>query len=264
MNIWTPGDPNHSDAFREMVDLWVELELATRINTEGEFCWADHMKTFLLYDWPRIDDRGIPPFRVSLFCNTVPSHPRVHPWTFFARHPKKLHASVLKGIVPYDDRQFESMFMGKIENHTQGAMRVDQDWTKSTEHFSMPITIGDGGLHSSYPFTQEQYQDRLASSKFGLLLPGYGPKCNRDIECMAHGTVPVVAPGCDVINYNEPWIENIHYISVNLPEEVKAKTSKISKNQWEEMHHACRGWYERNASPHGSFNLTNSLIEKYM
>ena len=60
--------------------------------------------------------------------------------------------------------------MGKIENHVQGSGRLNQNWTKSVEEFSMPIRIGDSGLQSSYPYTQEQYQDKLASSKFGLLL----------------------------------------------------------------------------------------------
>jgi len=29
------------------------------------------------------------------------------------------------------------------------------------------------------------------------------------------------------------------------------------------MHNACRSWYERNASPLGSFKLTEILIEKW-
>lgn len=262
-HIWKPDNDAHNDAFREMLELWGDLDLATFSYSSDDFCWADGKKEFLLYDWPRIDDRSIPPFRVSLFCNTVPSHPQVHPWTFFSRHPKKLHARVLKGILSYDERPVESIFMGKIENHIQGSGRVNQDWTKSVEEFSMPIRIGDSGLQSSYPYTQEQYQDKLASSKFGLLLPGYGPKCNRDIECMAHGTVPVVAPGCDVINYHEPWIEGVHYISVDSPEEVKEKISKVSQSEWQYMHNACRSWYGRNASPEGSAKLTAMLIEKY-
>ena len=129
--------------------------------------------------------------------------------------------------------------------------------SQGIEEFVMPVQSG------GYPYTQEQYQNRLASSKFGLLLPGYGPKCNRDIECMAHGTVPIVVDGCDVNNYHEPWIEGIHYIGVKTPEEVTEKLSNISKNEWEYMHNACRSWYERNASPMGSFKLTEMLIEKY-
>jgi hypothetical protein len=264
LHIWKPNNKEHNDAFREMLELWEDLGFAEFSYVSGDYCWANKECDFLLWDWPRIDDRPIPPFRVALFCNTVPNHPQIHPWTFFSRHPKKLHSRVLKGILSYEERTTESIFMGKIENHIQGSGRINQDWSVSVEEFSMPIRIGDGGLQSSYPYTQEEYQDKLASSKFGLLLPGYGPKCNRDIECMAHGTVPIVAPGCDVKNYHEPWIEGTHYISVNSPDEVKEKISKISKSEWEDMHNSCRNWYERNASPEGSCKLTKMLIEKYV
>ena len=83
----------------------------------------------------------------------------------------------------------------KVENQVQANGRLNYDWSQGIEEFVMPI---QGGGPHAYPYTQEQYQERLSSSKFGLLLPGYGPKCNRDIECMAHGTVPIVVQGCDV------------------------------------------------------------------
>jgi hypothetical protein len=253
-------NPTYENNCREMMAMWKELDLVEFSYIEGDYIWADENKEFLIWDRARVDDRPVPPFRVGLFANTVPDHPQIHPWTFFSRHPRKVCERVERGINSYDERSILSIFMGKVENQIQAKGRLNYDWSTCIDEFVMPL---QGGGPNSYPYTQEEYQDRLASSKFGLLLPGYGPKCNRDIECMAHGTVPIVVDGCDVNNYHEPWIEGIHYIGVKTPEEVIEKISNVPKNEWEYMHNACRSWYERNASPMGSFKLTEMLIEKY-
>lgn len=253
-------NPTYENNCREMMAMWKELDLVEFSYIEGDYIWADENKEFLIWDRARVDDRPVPPFRVGLFANTVPDHPQIHPWTFFSRHPRKVCERVERGINSYDERSILSIFMGKVENQIQAKGRLNYDWSTCIDEFVMPL---QGGGPNSYPYTQEEYQDRLASSKFGLLLPGYGPKCNRDIECMAHGTVPIVVDGCDVNNYHESWIEGIHYIGVKTPEEVIEKISNVPKNEWEYMHNACRSWYERNASPMGSFKLTEMLIEKY-
>ena len=74
-HIWKPDNDAHNDAFREMLELWGDLDLATFSYSSDDFCWADGEKEFLLYDWPRVDDRSIPSFVVSLFCNTVQDIP---------------------------------------------------------------------------------------------------------------------------------------------------------------------------------------------
>ncbi len=108
-------------------------------------------------------------------------------------------------------------------------------------------------------FSHEEYLKLLAKSKYGLCLRGYGPKCNREIELLALGTVLIVTPGVDVDNYINPLQENIHYIKVNKPEEIVKKISNISMDKWTEMSHACRRWYNMNSSPYGSFQLTREL-----
>jgi hypothetical protein len=255
--------PDHEVNCREMMSIWRDEGWVEFSYISGDYIWADKAQTFLIWDRARIDDRSVPPLVTGLFANTVPNHPQIHPWTFFARHPRKLRERVEKGINSYDDRPIHSIFMGKVENQVQANGRLKYDWSTCIEEFAMPVKMGDSGPGGSLVYTQEEYQDRLASSKFGLLLPGYGPKCNRDIECMGHGTVPIVVEGCDVVNYHEPWIEGVHYVGVKTPEEAIDKVSNISKNEWEYMHNACRSWYERNASPLGSFKLTEMLIEKW-
>jgi hypothetical protein len=260
IKIYRCNLPQHHDVFLEMVDIWEEMGFIETEYVEGHVHWADKEKTFLLWHWPRVDEpwKQVPPFRVGLFGNVVPDHPQCKPWTFFARSPRRLDKIAKSDLPSYDERSITSIFMGKVENQIQAAGRNNYDWSNGIEDFYM-----SQGSPGSYKYTKEQYLERLSQAKFGLTLPGYGPKCNRDIELMGVGTVPIVAPGCDVDRYHEPWIENVHYIRVERPEDIQDKVSSISKSQWQEMHYECKMWYDRNSSPEGSFNLTKTLIEKY-
>ena len=73
--------------------------------------------------------------------------------------------------------------------------------------------------NEKYIYTQDEYLDLLKKSKFGLSIRGYGPKCNREIELMALGTVPIIDNNVNMDYYNKP-IENIHYFRINKPEEI--------------------------------------------
>ena len=158
--------------------------------------------------------------------------------------------------------QKEQLFLGKIENPTQQAGRVTQNWGKSIEEFNMPVSMGDAS-NTNYRYTQEEYLNKIAHSKFGLCLPGYGPKCNREIEYVGLGVVPIVVPGVD-LTYHEPWKENVHYLRVNKEEEIHEKINSISENQWNEMSNECRLWYDRNASPEGSYKTTEMIVDRVM
>lgn len=247
-------------SYLEMVELWEENNFVESEYVSGNATWADKEKSFLLWHYPRVDDPSsqVPPFRIGLFANTVPNHPQCKPWTMFSRNPGKLEKVSKSKLPSYEERNITSIFMGNIENYIQAVGRNNHDWSTSIEEFYM----GQGNP-PKYKYTQDQYLDKLSHSKFGLTLPGYGPKCNRDIELMGLGTVPIVVPGCDVINYYEPWIENVHYIKVNSPDEIEDKILSISKPKWEDMHNECKMWYDRNASVEGSFRLTEKLIEMY-
>jgi len=260
LKIYRCNIPQHHDSFLEMLDMWEERGYVETEYVGGHVHWADKEETFLLWHWPRVDEpwRRVPPFKIGLFGNVVPNHPQCIPWTFFARSPKRLDKIVNNTLPTYNERNITSIFMGKVENQIQAAGRNNQDWSTGIDDFYM-----SQGSPGSYKYTKEEYLVRLSHAKFGLTLPGYGPKCNRDIELMGVGTVPIVGPGCDVVKYDEPWIENIHYIKVNNPSEIRDKISSVTKSKWEEMHNECRMWYNRNASTKGSFELTKKLIEKY-
>ena len=76
---------------------------------------------------------------------------------------------------------------------------------------------------------------------------------------MAFGTVPLVTPDVAVASYMEPLIENVHYILVKDPEELKQKVASIDKEQWTKMSFACYEWYQQNVH---SKNCWKNMIEK--
>jgi hypothetical protein len=108
---------------------------------------------------------------------------------------------------------------------------------------------------------QEEYLDKLAHAKFGLCMAGFGLKCNREIECMALGTVPVVAPDVDMSCYSNPPQEDIHYIRLKTWESYDALMTidNISQERWESMSLAAQQWYKENSSVEGLWNLTQKL-----
>jgi hypothetical protein len=115
------------------------------------------------------------------------------------------------------------------------------------------------GVDTPYKYTQTEYLEQLATSKFGLCLAGYGKKCHREVECMAMGCVPLCAPDVDMESYANPPQEGVHYIRVHSPEDLSTKVRSISEEQWVTMSAACRQWWQENASAEGSWNLTQKL-----
>jgi hypothetical protein len=247
------------DTFRELVDLWQEAGYCTVEESPNDFVWVNEVGSIILYDYPRIDDRQIPHFQYGLFGNHVPNHDRCLPWTFWARAPRLLESCRNSGIKSYEERNIESIFLGKIENSIQDDNRRNQDWSSAeVELFNCPV---DKPGPDYYMYSQKEYLDLVGSSKFGLCLAGYGPKCNREIELIGMGTVPVFAPEVDN-TYHEPLIEGVHFIRIQSPDQFKPVISSITQEQWQKMHDAGQDWYARNASVEGSFNLTKSIVDK--
>ena len=161
-------------------------------------------------------------------------------------------------LLSYQDREIESIFLGKIENGIQNQNRKNQNWEEAgIEVFHCPV---DKPGPDHYPFTKEEYLEKLRHSKFGLALAGYGPKCNREIELLGMGVVPLFAPEVDN-TYYEPMQEGVHFLRVNSPEEVKQTIDSVSEEQWTEMHEAGQDWYNRNASPEGAYAVTRTIVD---
>ncbi len=264
------------DSFRELVEIWAENGLCKRIFHDGVFCWLDEVggNGTLLYDRPTLEwleaGTGVPEkeqtWKHALFANTQHEHGK--PWIFWARRPRLLERQIKavtqnkRGMMLDWDRKSRKgpdlVFYGKIENSKQFKMRSSKatghDWSTACDEFDMPV----GG---KYKFSQEEYLFELNRSRFGLCLPGFGPKCHREIECMAVGTVPIITPGVDIESYAVPPEEGIHYFRANSPEEARTIAKTTSTEVWEKMSRACMKYYEENMNPAAAWASTIRVVD---
>jgi len=253
--IILPSNDGHcGDTFRELVKLWYDNNLVDLEIKNVSNCWLNDENDILLYDKPTLE--WFHPIRdkynFALFGNTVPQYEKSSSWVFWGRRPR-LMEEIKKERQIWEYRNIESIFLGKVENNTQQNKRTSLDWSNSVEMFEMPI-------RGEYKYTQEEYLRLLVKSRYGLCLSGYGPKCNREIELMCMGVVPVITPLVGLTFYN-PLEENKHYITASNPEEVKEKINNITKEKWGEMSNSCIEWYEKNCSVEGSFNTTIEILK---
>ena len=255
------------DTFREMVDIWGERGYVTveRSNVSG-YCWWGGIGEILLYDRPTARWwNESTSYQMALFGNCAPPGPGPHRlrqsvWGFWPRSPRAIEALVARyeNLKGFSARSIKSLFLGKVENGVQKEHRTGADWASAVELFSMPFD----STGAPYPYTQEQYLDKLCSSQFGLCLPGFGPKCNREIEYFACGCVPIITSGVDMKGYLVPPQEGIHYFVAKNPDEVREIVKNTSAEQWALMSAAGRSWWRTYASAEGLFRLTWARIEQ--
>ena len=146
------------------------------------------------------------------------------------------------------------VFYGKIENSTQKLNRTVYDWSKVCDDYYMACG------NEQPKFSEQEYLEKLSQAYFGLCLAGFGKKCHREVECMALGTVPVVASEVDMESYANPPVEGLHYLRVESPIDCVKKLSEIDNDVWWRMSKACKEWYRQNCSVDGLWNLTNKLL----
>jgi hypothetical protein len=257
---------HQGDSFREMVELWAERGYVDAVEDPKVVqIWLNGVGQTLLYDRPTLDWLFASPseeqtWKLALFGNPKPSEigGPAKSWFFWPRRPRLVEECVAKGLAttPWTDRKKTLVFYGKIENKVQEKRRTNFNWSSVCDDYVMV-----NGESTAYPFTQQEYLEKLAQARFGLCLAGFGKKCHREAECMAMGCVPVVMSDVDVEHYAEPLQEGLHYIRVSTPEEVETKVKTISEKQWSFMSNACRAWWSDNASAQGSWRLTSELVK---
>lgn len=251
------------DTFRETVQLWDDRGLVDVVLTTGGYVWIADEETdkgVVLYDRPTLEwwQRAPPKaYKFALFGNQIPGDavPRSFPWIFWGRRPSLLAQYEGKPVPTHDERPIQSIFLGKIENQVQQRFRNPAEWKNVIEEFHLVV-----GLQSQYPYTQSEYLEHIRKAKYGLCLRGYGPKCNREIELMAMGTVPIVTEDVDMLGYFDPPRENVHYLKVKSPVEVPELLASVTEQEWTNMSRQCVDWYLRNCSVVGSFYTTIRLI----
>jgi hypothetical protein len=255
------GFHEHSgDSFREMVQLWKEQgKCRIEYSTTSPFVWCGQPGDVLLYDRANMDWLQQTPaeYKKLLLGNPNVNNQqfKATQWSFWPRRPRLLELRVARGLPTWEERTKTLVFYGRIENQVQRERRRNQLYTACDE-FDCPIRSVD-----KYKYTQQEYLDQLAKSKFGLCMAGYGYKCNREVECMALGTVPVCAPDVDMDGYANPPQEGVHYIRLKSfdPEGVAAHLSEMSQEDWQRMSEACQKWWKENASAEGLWALTMAL-----
>jgi hypothetical protein len=253
------------DSFREMIDLWVERGFVERKEDPSlTQCWLGGIGKVLLYDRPTWDwlnkaSEQEQSYKLCLAGNPLPSEKTgARPWIFWPRQPRLVEqiAPSESGLREWKDRSDTLVFYGRIENSIQGSFRQDIDgWRDVSCKFSMQM-----GAKEPYALNPTEYLEALGKSKFGLCLRGFGPKCNREIELLAMGTVPVVVEGVDIENYIEPLVDGTHVICVTGPQDAVAKMAAITEEQWATMSKAGLGWWKRNASVEGAWARTKEFI----
>ena len=248
------------DSFRELIDMWAEKGYVEHkedpILTQ---CWLGGVGKVLLYDrptWSWLEKSGESEqsYKVCLAGNPPASEKAgAQSWIFWPRQPRlveKLAADVDE--FGYNERVDSLVFYGRVENDTQGKFRQDIDsWKSICSKFSMPI-----GAKEPYLLGPEEYLMALKKAKYGLCLRGFGQKCNREIELLAMGAVPIVTPGVDISGYAEPLLDGIHVICVTDAADAKKRMAAITPSEWNTMSRAGRMWWKRNASVDGSWART--------
>jgi hypothetical protein len=253
------------DTFREMVTIW-ETRGYCKIERRDDtpFVWWGQIGDVLLYDRPTLNwfQSSPPSYKLALYGNQLPERPTKldSAWSFWPRSPKAVENASVLSTNSYEKRKTDSLFIGRIENGVQNEKRTAQDWSKSVTLFHMPIDSTGG----PYKYSQTQYLQELANARFGLSLPGFGPKCNREIEYFAMGTVPIVTPGVDMSHYKVPPLEKVHYFRAASPEQVKHIVESTSSEKWAEMSIAGRAWWRKYASAEGLFRLTWGIINEFI
>ena len=245
------------DSFREMLRLWAQRGYCT-LDYTVDLCQV-WMGDVLLYDRPTLDWLRQAPvteakWRKALFGNPKPLEGE-SAWSFWPRRPELVEALVLQGVpkASFTERTRTLVFYGRSENAKQKGNRTKEAWAKACDEF-----VHLDGM-ATYVYSQEEYLRRLAGSRFGLCLAGFGAKCHREIECMAMGCVPIVAPEVDMTSYANPPVEGVHYFRAKTPAEATRIVQEVTPDQWVEMSEACKGWWFQNASADGLWALTQRL-----
>ncbi len=257
---------HNNDSYRELPILMKlqNKDVDVKYDDKTIHCWLE--PNILTYDRPTLEWCNQEIINSSLFLlgngdvnvegNQLKSkmhNLNVKSWIFWPRKPMLLE-KILKenNILGFEQRSIESIFIGNFENNVQEKYRkTNVSWENVLSEYH--CTKG-----SEHKFTHKEYLLKLRESKYGLCLRGYGSKCHREVELMAFGTVPVVTPEVSVESYMNPLIENVHYIKVKSPEELKEKIESINIEQWMQMSSACYEWYQTNVY---SKNCWKNMIE---
>jgi hypothetical protein len=283
--VLVPGQPcarpqfkHTDDSFRELARMWsldaaeragndAAAEVVVRIAPGEVHCWLGARKHILLFDRPGTkvwadETARTRPLKTLVGNTGLKELPAALPWIFWPRRP--LHVAQFLAAVPPaaldQPRARQIVFIAgfQVDKQVRARRMVldDPGWKAQVDDW---YAIGaKAGASASPRLSTRAYIARIAASRFGICVAGYGPKCHREVELMAVGTVPIILPGVDIENYAEPPKEGVHYMRARSPRDL-APIKRMAHDDWVRMSRACRDWYARNISPQGSLRRTLEL-----
>ena len=251
-------------SFRELLDMWDELGYCEVVagdippqpwkREETQLVqsrpWVSGIGKVLLYDNPILDKlHSDLKWEMSLWSNEVKKDENCYPWIFWPKHSKIHYKFIQQGIKKHSERNNESVFIGSFTTQKRSG-----SWHTSIQNYWM-------GRPGGRALNNSEYLDALSHHKFGLCLPGVGPKCLRDIELIGLGTVPIFTPGVST-DYYRPLIKDKHFLYAESPQEIRNAIESCDKEKWNYISNNCVEWYDENCSPLGSFKTTMQIIEE--
>ena len=247
-----------NDTFREMVKCWSNLGLCEISYQKTNHVWLNKIGDILLYDRPTLDwlEKNLN-YQIGLFGNPIcPNNGKFNnQWIFWGRKPILIEYFSKKNNFKYDQKKILSIFLGKIET-TQQLNNRSKNWSYYIEKFECPVTES-----KKYKYSQEEYLQLLSQSKFGLCLPGFGNKCNREVELFALGVVPIFTPNvCTKYCFSLKKDEN--YLLANKPEDIPKLIADCDLEKWNTIVSNNKLIYEKHLSITGSFYTTQKLIQE--
>lgn len=252
------------DSFQELADCWKENKFCDTEQSANQLSWIDDGNPsglVLLHEYDRCelwnqrsDFRDPSNYRKALFANELAKGHS--PWIYWPRHIKNVTNMLKDGVPGYEERAINSIFIGAAENPIQYVNRTKFDWCLAVEHFDFSVDLLSQKPHK---YSNIDFLKKIRQAKFGLSLEGYGPKCQRDIEYMANGVVPIFT-WTGFNDYHNPLVEDVHYLYAENPREAKEKINSTSKEKWKEMSNNCHDWFQKNCSIKGSFDTTMEII----
>ena len=194
------GITTWGDSFQELADCWGEAGFCEVLKGGNQLSWLDDNNpdgVVMLHEYDRCNDDENDGWawhvaelqkecRLVLFANEVP--PAEMPWIYWPRHIKEVTQVRKEAILSYAERDCHSMFIGAAENPVQYLNRTKFDWSLAVDRFDFSVNLFSKNPHK---YSNLDFLKLIRRARFGLSLEGYGPKCQRDIEYMANGVVPV-------------------------------------------------------------------------
>jgi len=265
LKFFIPVDLSKCNIFRTYLAFWEARGIVKTFLYDGDFVWMEGIGQFLFWPWPKIyhvidgrliDSRNIE-CRVKIYANEIPNPPRddyataVVPSFFWARQPGRVEQAN-REMLNFDQRDVRSVFLGKLHNPEQSKFRQG-DFSRVIEVYH--ISKKD----EPYPFTSEEYLDIMSRSRFALSMRGYGPKCNREIEALAVGSLLLADQRVDTGGYWEPLEEGKHFLRITGTEDVKRVQRETTREEWERITEAGQRWYRNNCSFVGAHRVLNEI-----